>query len=235
MSDSTSKYRLEFTLKQHTPIIHFQADQKGATLRASELKPKLDRFLIDKLKMLENGKPKKEYRSWFIGGGKEHLALDYKVRIEQSKNIKYYLPLPISLNSKRYPNKEKETKSYLKNKKYINFDFDFLYPTLYFANADKIKFKPDGNINPNLIKPNEIIYALQANENIKLFVTSLHADLLSAVEENIASFFVKENFGTRQNKGFFQVTTHSLFIYIIITLQQHLFIGDFTLMLNNFK
>lgn len=26
-------------LKQHTPIIHFQWDQKGATLRATELKP----------------------------------------------------------------------------------------------------------------------------------------------------------------------------------------------------
>lgn len=32
-------------LKQHTPIIHFQHDQEGATLRATELKPKLDRFI----------------------------------------------------------------------------------------------------------------------------------------------------------------------------------------------
>jgi len=42
-----SKYKLCFKLKQHTPIIHFQADQKGATLRATELKPKLDRFLME--------------------------------------------------------------------------------------------------------------------------------------------------------------------------------------------
>jgi len=35
-------YKLEFTLKQHTPIIHFQHDQDGATLRATEVKPKLD-------------------------------------------------------------------------------------------------------------------------------------------------------------------------------------------------
>lgn len=40
-------YRLEFTLKQHTPIIHFQHDQYGATLRASEVKPKLDIGLIE--------------------------------------------------------------------------------------------------------------------------------------------------------------------------------------------
>ena len=38
--------KLEFTLKQHTPIIHFLPGQPGATLRATELKPKLDKFLI---------------------------------------------------------------------------------------------------------------------------------------------------------------------------------------------
>lgn len=36
---------LVFKLKQHTPIIHFQHYEKGATLRATELKPKLDRYL----------------------------------------------------------------------------------------------------------------------------------------------------------------------------------------------
>ncbi|MDO4691932.1 MAG: hypothetical protein Q4A64_03555 [Porphyromonadaceae bacterium] len=39
-------YRLSFELVQHTPIIHFQADYQGATLRASEVKPKLDKFLL---------------------------------------------------------------------------------------------------------------------------------------------------------------------------------------------
>jgi len=36
---------LTVKLKQHTPIIHFQWDQMGATLRATELKPKLDRYI----------------------------------------------------------------------------------------------------------------------------------------------------------------------------------------------
>jgi len=39
---------LTVKLKQHTPMIHFQWDQSGATLRATELKPKLDRFLEEK-------------------------------------------------------------------------------------------------------------------------------------------------------------------------------------------
>jgi len=45
-----NQFKLEFTLKQHTPLIHFQHDQEGATLRATELKPKLDKFLISKYK-----------------------------------------------------------------------------------------------------------------------------------------------------------------------------------------
>ncbi|WP_068690391.1 hypothetical protein [Culturomica massiliensis] len=42
-------YRLEVKLKQHTPLIHFQWQQAGATLRASEVKPRLDRFILTKL------------------------------------------------------------------------------------------------------------------------------------------------------------------------------------------
>ena len=38
-------HKITFTLRQHTPLIHFQHDQPGATLRATELKPKLDRHL----------------------------------------------------------------------------------------------------------------------------------------------------------------------------------------------
>ncbi len=49
----SSKYKLEFTLKQHTPIIHFQSDQPGATLRSTELKPKLDNFIRDDLKDID--------------------------------------------------------------------------------------------------------------------------------------------------------------------------------------
>ncbi len=75
-----SKYKLIFKLKQHTPIIHFQYDQSGATLRASELKPKLDKFLIEKLKQ-ENI----DYSNWLIPG--QEVALDYKVRLE-AKDIK---------------------------------------------------------------------------------------------------------------------------------------------------
>ncbi|MGC8866153.1 MAG: hypothetical protein ACP5O2_10595 [Bacteroidales bacterium] len=47
-------YKLEVTLKQHTPLIHFQWHQEGATLRASEVKPKLDKYLISKIRDIED-------------------------------------------------------------------------------------------------------------------------------------------------------------------------------------
>jgi hypothetical protein len=73
MSDA-NRFTRTFTLKQHTPLIHFQHDQPGATLRATELKPKLDRFLIAHFE-----KEGVDYSKWLINGQKR--ALNYKVRI----------------------------------------------------------------------------------------------------------------------------------------------------------
>ena len=42
-------HTLTIKLNQHTPLIHFQHDQIGATLRASEVKPKLDKYIISRL------------------------------------------------------------------------------------------------------------------------------------------------------------------------------------------
>ncbi len=74
---SESKFKIEFTLKQHTPMIHFQSDQKGATLRATELKPRFDRFLLEHVE----GIPFKENANGY-------RSLDYKVKINAYKTIK---------------------------------------------------------------------------------------------------------------------------------------------------
>ncbi len=68
--------KLEVDLCAHTPQIHFQHDQDGATLRASEVKPKLDRFLLSKMKQKGiNAEPLKI--------SKDHDALAYKMKIER--------------------------------------------------------------------------------------------------------------------------------------------------------
>lgn len=66
-------FQLTYTLIQQTPIIHFQHDQKGATLRATEVKPKLDRFLTSFFS-------EKIQDSWKIKDGAK--ALNYKLRFE---------------------------------------------------------------------------------------------------------------------------------------------------------
>ena len=76
-----SKFTLEFTLKQHTPIIHFQSEQSGAILRATELKPKLDRFLMEQVKDIP-----------FIKNANGHKSLDYKVKISTNGQEKKSLP-----------------------------------------------------------------------------------------------------------------------------------------------
>ena len=76
-------YKLEFELEQHTPIIHFQARDAGATLRASEVKPKLDKFILKEYKeklpksVIKERKEDKEKKE-----DKEvRKSLDYKMRI----------------------------------------------------------------------------------------------------------------------------------------------------------
>jgi hypothetical protein len=81
-------HTLEIFLQQHTPIIHFQHTQAGATLRATEVKPKLDRFLMEKISgekdvAKAHAFMKKEKPGWLVGKGKaEHVALDYRMSFE---------------------------------------------------------------------------------------------------------------------------------------------------------
>ncbi|NFJ77600.1 hypothetical protein FC914_18660, partial [Clostridium botulinum] len=79
--------KLKIGLKQHTPLIHFQSEQPGAILRATEVKSKLDKFL--KKYAFPGGF--EEYKQYLIGyktdkkdkiedfGDKQ--AFDYKLRI----------------------------------------------------------------------------------------------------------------------------------------------------------
>jgi len=77
--------KISISIKQHTPIIHFQYNQDGATLRASEVKPKLDKFILAKLGkgIIEDGQTIAKGKNWLIGDG-EHPSLDYKVKISVS-------------------------------------------------------------------------------------------------------------------------------------------------------
>jgi hypothetical protein len=166
-------YKLTFTLKQHTPIIHFQHDQDGATLRATEVKPKLDRFIIEKMALTEkvqkDGKdievPKHLFKHWF--NDKDHLSLDYKLKIEPNTSAKIDVE-PRHANS-----------------------------PMYFANMGNkpeeiAKFK-HFKFTENEIFCSVFSFKTQKNQN---------KSILDVIAENIYSFFFKNNFGTRQSKGY---------------------------------
>lgn len=185
-------FQIHYQLKQHTPIIHFQHQQEGATLRATELKPKLDRFLASKLTGISNlHEPdnKKDalealqtnYSTWLIGGKKaQHLAFDYKVRITapnerpQRYLIASYIP--------KYRKPE-----------YKQQGFKLLDKTPYFANNQELK---QG-------KPNDAKQGLYYKKKpIQLTITCFDTALLEEVKKIVPYVFAYENFGTRQSKGF---------------------------------
>ena len=94
--------QLTAILKQHTPMIHFQHNESGATLRASEVKPLLDKFILTKLGNgdIREGRLYAKKNNWLIDNEKNY-ALNYKLSISlQKKSRLEYLitsstfPLP---------------------------------------------------------------------------------------------------------------------------------------------
>lgn len=87
-------FSITIKLQQHSPIIHFQHDQQGACLRATELKPKLDKFIIrehfnKKFAAYKHFLVEYEHEKYTNLNAKEkkdyieniHEALDYKITI----------------------------------------------------------------------------------------------------------------------------------------------------------
>ena len=197
-------YQLTFTLKQHTPFIHFQHDQDGATLRATEVKPKLDRFIIEKLTektgdealklfrlnttkkilrgsyLIDNPNFNLEWCSMLIGGKNDHLALNYKMRIEGIGVNKFEDLIGLKKETKR--NKHGE-------------EFDSLVsntlPT-FFGNMMKLDDFEAG------VPFKKISFY----NTLHLTIRTFNEGIYNQVNELSQDFFLVNNFGTRQTKGF---------------------------------
>ncbi len=188
-------YKISFTLKQHTPLIHFQHEQEGATLRATEVKPKLDAYLIEKLNLTEtvtrNGEtsiiPREAYKNWFINEGKQHLALDYKIIITpKGRNLHEDL-LKVNTEFKtdnRTGNKEEKVV-------YKNL------PT-FFGNLVQLEE----------FKKHKEYKKVSFYDTILIEFSSAKKMLLDELNNNIPNFFIENNFGTRQSKGFGSFSTN---------------------------
>lgn len=186
-----SNFRWEFELKQQTPMLHFQYKESGACLRATEVKPKFDRFFIQYVKMTE-----KQRKSWLQIGSNGEISTKLKMRFLASGD-----PELSHDKDDNYPENEKK-------KPEIN--------QLYFGNltSKKEKYK----------KYKETIFYKNKKENkIKGTIICFQSDLLTIVKEFIPIFFLFQNFGTRQNKGFgsFTVTGKDEIKNIIRTVQKY--------------
>lgn len=71
--------KLVYQLIQETPMIHFQADDSNVTLRASEVKPKLDKFLAEWCKRYKGMDIWTEHEDWKVS--EKHNSLDYRMTI----------------------------------------------------------------------------------------------------------------------------------------------------------
>jgi len=182
-------YKLEITLKQHTPMIHFQYDQSGATLRASEVKPKLDKFILTKLgknptdeqiklAKIEVEKDKKNFdqldfdqldnvkKGYYVAKGSKWLigkgdnpALNYSIKITPKNQNSLFL--------KTKKNREGEANP------------------VYFANMADGPYKH---------------YSKSESVNMEFFSICNNLDKI-ITEKGICEFFLLNNFGTRKTKG----------------------------------
>lgn len=179
-----------YYLKQQTPLIHFQYNQSGATLRATEVKPKLDRFIIDKLGGKENVD-----KSWFINYEKD--ALNYKMKITASgiPDVSDTLGYDIELyNFNRGKHSEEESASF---KKGLNKRFQGkMINGMYFGN--QVNKDRDFVKNATDSYKETVFY----HDEISLIIICLNNELSAKIDEYIAEFFAVNNFGTRQSKGF---------------------------------
>ncbi len=202
-------FTFSIMLKQHTPIIHFQHPQAGATLRATEVKPKLDRFIIEQVTNLkgyeavkafgistkrkiktesgtaDNPNLNEQWLSWLVGKGKaEHIALDYRIRIEPIGDPSNFIFSSNPVSDKMDGNRNQKARA--KGAAYIN-------RTQYFADNQYI----DEAIGEWDNIRQGIFY-----DAVQVTIQCLFPSLTRIIEPLFKDFFCLQNFGTRQSKGF---------------------------------
>lgn len=179
-------WQKEYKLVQHTPLIHFQHSEPHACLRATEVKPKLDRFLIEQLE--KDGRfGDGRWKKWFVGDGSQQ-SFDYMMRItpnseqvDRTQSIENGIERAIARAEHRPPNASLH--EIHKN---------------YFGNMAS-----GNNIQDTVQAIRETFKeSLFYKDGLTLTIRCFIPELLTFIDEHIRGFFMMHNFGTRQRKGF---------------------------------
>lgn len=172
-------WQKEYKLVQHTPLIHFQHSEPHACLRATEVKPKLDRFLIEQLEK-DDRFGDGRWKKWFVGDGSQQ-SFDYMMRItpnSEQVDRTQSIERAIARAEHRPPNARLH--EIHKN---------------YFGNM------ASGNNIQDTIRET-FKESLFYKDGLTLTIRCFIPELLTFIDEHIRGFFMMHNFGTRQRKGF---------------------------------
>lgn len=172
-------WQKEYKLVQHTPLIHFQHSEPHACLRATEVKPKLDRFLIEQLEK-DDRFGDGRWKKWFVGDGSQQ-SFDYMMRITpNSEQVERTQSIERAIARAEHRPPNTNLHEIHKN---------------YFGNM------ASGNNIQDTIRET-FKESLLYKDGLTLTIRCFIPELLTLIDEHIRGFFMMHNFGTRQRKGF---------------------------------
>lgn len=172
-------WQKEYKLVQHTPLIHFQHSEPHACLRATEVKPKLDRFLIEQLEK-DDRFGDGRWKKWFVGDGSQQ-SFDYMMRITpNSEQVERTQSIERAIARAEHRPPNANLHEIHKN---------------YFGNM------ASGNNIQDTIRET-FKESLLYKDGLTLTIRCFIPELLTLIDEHIRGFFMMHNFGTRQRKGF---------------------------------
>lgn len=172
-------WQKEYKLVQHTPLIHFQHSEPHACLRATEVKPKLDRFLIEQLEK-DDRFGDGRWKKWFVGDGSQQ-SFDYMMRIT--------------------PNSEQVDRTHSIERAIARAEHRPPNANLHEIHKNYFGNMASGNNIQDTIRET-FKESLFYKDGLTLTIRCFIPELLTFIDEHIRGFFMMHNFGTRQRKGF---------------------------------
>ena len=172
-------WQKEYKLVQHTPLIHFQHSEPHACLRATEVKPKLDRFLIEQLEK-DDRFGDGRWKKWFVGDGSQQ-SFDYMMRIT--------------------PNSEQVDRTQSIERAIARAEHRPPNASLHEIHKNYFGNMASGNNIQDTIRET-FKESLLYKDGLTLTIRCFIPELLTLIDEHIRGFFMMHNFGTRQRKGF---------------------------------
>ena len=157
----------------------FQHSEPHACLRATEVKPKLDRFLIEQLEK-DDRFGDGRWKKWFVGDGSQQ-SFDYMMRIT--------------------PNSEQVERTHSIERAIARAEHRPPNANLHEIHKNYFGNMASGNNIQDTIRET-FKESLFYKDGLTLTIRCFIPELLTLIDEHIRGFFMMHNFGTRQRKGF---------------------------------